>query len=92
MSTDMAGEATPELPQTTTQVAVADIWAEALHVDARTIRLHDSFESHGGRSLSVFLVLTRLHERFGVELSAAVMFEDPTVFRLAQQVDALLVG
>jgi hypothetical protein len=89
LSEGAAADSGPRMPQTSTQVELAGIWAEALHADPNAILLDDGFATHGGRSLAIFVVLARVYEKFGVEFPADVMFDNPTIFTMAQHIDVL---
>ena len=60
---------------------VAEIWQEALYVDP--IGLHDNFLDLGGHSLSAMRILSAVNEIFGVELPLQVLFDAPTVAKIA---------
>ena len=47
----------------------------------------DNFFHLGGHSLSAMQVLTRIHALFDLDLSLGVLFADPTVAAIAQQID-----
>lgn len=48
---------------------------------------HDNFFALGGNSLEAIQVLSRVRRLFGVDVSAADFFADPTVTRLASAID-----
>ncbi|HEX2204790.1 MAG TPA: amino acid adenylation domain-containing protein [Longimicrobium sp.] len=72
-------------PRTATEEALAGLWSEVLHV-AR-VGAHDDFFALGGHSLLATRVLSRVRRVFEVELGVRVLFEAPTLARLAPKVD-----
>ncbi|PAJ83989.1 hypothetical protein CJO70_30475, partial [Burkholderia ubonensis] len=73
------------LPRTETEAAVAAIWAELL--ETARIDIQRSFFEIGGHSLLATQLVSRLRDRFGVELPLRAVFETPTVAGLAAIVD-----
>jgi amino acid adenylation domain-containing protein len=71
-------------PQNDVERALAQIWSEVLEV--QQVGIEDNFFELGGDSLLSFRVLSRICERFGVNLSARAVFDAPTI---AQLVDRL---
>jgi amino acid adenylation domain-containing protein len=68
-------------PRTAFEQAVADTWAEVLHVDK--IGILDNFFDLGGHSLSAVRVMNELEKKAGRSLSLASIFLAPTVEELA---------
>jgi acyl-coenzyme A synthetase/AMP-(fatty) acid ligase/acyl carrier protein len=85
------GSARPELliafgaPRNPVQEAVAAAWAEVLGLDQ--VGIHDGFLELGGDSLAAARVVSRLLDRFGIELSASALLEGATVASMATAVD-----
>ena len=77
-------------PRTPTEAAVAAIWGEVLGVPS--VGAHDDFFDLGGTSLQASRVLSRLADRWGVELSVGELAEHPTPEALATVIDAELRG
>jgi acyl carrier protein len=77
-----------EPPATPVEEAVAALWGELLGVQ-RISRRDDFFES-GGHSLLAMQFVSRVRDRFGVELPLKSLFERPTVAGLAEAIDALV--
>ena len=73
-------------PHSDTQLRLASIWREVLHVEQ--VGLHDEFMSLGGHSLLATQVVSRIRSSFGVELPLRVLFEATTLEALASQLDA----
>jgi amino acid adenylation domain-containing protein len=77
-----AGQRTAEdgayvAPRTSTEEALASIWAEVLNVER--VGIHDNFFDLGGHSLLAMRVIARIRARFETELPLRVIFETPTV-------------
>ncbi|WP_170184831.1 type I polyketide synthase [Streptomyces sedi] len=66
--------------------AIRGFWEDALGM--RGIKDDDDFFELGGNSLSSIELMGQIRERFGVELSVAMLFECPTVSLLAEAVRA----
>jgi acyl transferase domain-containing protein len=69
-------------PRTPTERRVAEVWQEGLGIEA--IGVHDPFFELGGTSVIGVTVVNRLAKEFGVELTAASLFERPTVAQFAE--------
>jgi amino acid adenylation domain-containing protein len=69
-------------PRTPIEQLLTTIWAEVL--GGEQVGVHDDFFELGGHSLLATQILSRLRERFGVEISLAELFETPTIAGLAQ--------
>jgi len=84
------GDDRPELgrgfiaPRTPMEKDLAAIWREVLRLDR--IGIEDNFFELGGHSLLATQVVTRVEERFGVELPLRAVFEAPTVAGLAERI------
>jgi acyl carrier protein len=81
-----AGAVAPPPPRgqrspTSTEAAVARIWAEVLRV--AHVGLDDNFFDLGGHSLMALQVIVRVREQFAVELPVRSLFEAPTVAGLS---------
>jgi len=72
-------------PRPGTEAQLAKIWTEVLKRDR--IGANDDFLALGGHSLLAIRVLGRISRSFGVRLPIRVLFEAPTIQRLAQRVD-----
>ncbi|HOB94401.1 MAG TPA: amino acid adenylation domain-containing protein, partial [Aquabacterium sp.] len=70
-----------EAPQGEVEQALAQIWAELLEVER--VGRQDSFFELGGHSLLAVQLLSRLRQRFGLELPLAELFVRPTLQALA---------
>ncbi|MEE2059533.1 amino acid adenylation domain-containing protein [Rhodococcus artemisiae] len=72
-------------PRSATEVAVAEVFADALGVDR--VGLDDDFFDLGGNSLLATRVVGHLRSVLGVTVTAAALFDEPTVASLAARVD-----
>ncbi|MCY1041447.1 amino acid adenylation domain-containing protein [Corallococcus sp. bb12-1] len=88
----------PELPQATSEAQVlprdateqtlATLWVGLLGLSQ--VGVHDDFFELGGHSLLATQLLSRMRERFHVELPLRSLFSAPTIARLAVLVEAAL--
>src|SRR6185312_8446778 len=74
-----------EIPQTTIEKRLADIWQEVLGGDLPHRRAN--FFALGGNSLLAAQVVARILDVFHVELPLSVLFECPTLSELAVRID-----
>ena len=74
-------------PRTTTELAVARIWAEVLRRDR--VGIQQNFFDLGGHSLLATQVVARLRVAFGVELPLRSFFETPTVAGVAGHIETV---
>jgi acyl carrier protein len=77
-------------PQTSTQIELAAVWSSVLGLES--IGIYDNFFDLGGHSLTAAKLLARIRDVFGVELTVAKVFEEPTIERLAATLDAIRSG
>jgi acyl carrier protein len=63
---------------------IADIWQELLKIER--VGIHDNFFELGGHSLLALQILARLRNRFPIQISAASLFERPTVHLLSAMI------
>ena len=80
-----AAQRTYEAPRTPTEEAVAAVWAEVLGRDG--IGVTDDFFEIGGHSLLATQIMSRLRERFHVDLAMRALFEYPSIRGLAEAVE-----
>ena len=72
-------------PRTPTEELLAEIWSEVLKL--KQIGVNDDFFQLGGHSLLATQVISRVRERFRIELPLRYLFEFSTVAGLASAVD-----
>lgn len=77
-------------PRTELEEALASIVAELLGMGA--VGVDEDFFLLGGHSLLGAQVITRINDRFGVELPLRDLFENPTVAGMAAVVERLMVA
>ena len=68
-------------PGTVVEEALAGIWAEVLSLDQ--VGIHDDFFGLGGDSLAATRIISRVVERFQLELPVQSLFQAPTVAEMA---------
>lgn len=82
---DLGSESEYEEPRTPTEIKLAAIWADVLHLDR--IGARDGFFDLGGHSLLATQVLSRVRADFGIELPLRRFFESPALADLAAAID-----
>jgi acyl carrier protein len=78
-------------PSTETERVLAREIVGAL-LGTEEVGLHDDFFELGGNSLQATRLVSRIRDRFGVEIALADFFRSPTVAHLAATVDRALAG
>ncbi len=73
-------------PRTPTEEALAEIFGSLLNLER--VSAEDNFFALGGHSLLATQVMSRIRERFGVEIPLRTLFESPTVTGLSRAVGA----
>ncbi|MEV6411153.1 amino acid adenylation domain-containing protein [Kribbella sp. NPDC051718] len=77
-------------PRTDLERQLVEIWGEALQVEP--IGVTDDFFELGGHSLLAAELLAALQQRFDVAMSARILFLNPTIEILAEEVSRRLDG
>ncbi|MCA9937733.1 MAG: amino acid adenylation domain-containing protein, partial [Anaerolineales bacterium] len=72
-------------PRTPVEEIIVDIWTQVL--PASPIGRDDNFFSLGGHSLLATRVINRLRQTFATDLPLRLLFEEPTVARLAARLE-----
>ncbi|WP_370414146.1 amino acid adenylation domain-containing protein [Streptomyces fradiae] len=76
-------------PRTRTEQRLAEIWAAALkYEEVEAVSVQDDFFESGGNSLIAVALITRINKEFGAStLPLQILFECPTIEKLAHRVD-----
>lgn len=77
----------PVKPQTDTERELAAIWAELLNLES--LGVDEDFFDLGGHSLLAIRAVSRVREKFEVNLSLRNLLDSPTVAGLARVIDGL---
>ena len=80
-----------QISLTSTEREIAALWSEVLQTDV-PVTPNENFFSLGGDSLAMTMVLFRVQEVFGVELSTAALLETPELGAFAALVDTALLA
>lgn len=73
-------------PTTSLEAALVELWTQLLGQKAG---IHDNFFELGGHSLLATQLVSRIRDRFQVELPLRKVFETPTIAELAQRIETL---
>ncbi|MDP5016206.1 MAG: non-ribosomal peptide synthetase, partial [Dolichospermum sp.] len=81
-------------PRTALETKLAEIWCTVLHREQ--VGIYDNFFELGGHSLLITSVISRIRERFSIDLPLRSLFTSPTIAELSQviiahQLDAITV-
>jgi len=76
-------------PRTDLELGLASIWEELLQIDRVGVR--DNFFELGGHSMASLRLIAKVAESFGVQLSAAAVFQYPTLREMAQVMEMQLI-
>ncbi|WP_392535132.1 amino acid adenylation domain-containing protein [Nostoc sp. C117] len=74
-------------PRTPIEEMLAQIWSQVLKVEQ--VSIHDNFFELGGHSLLATQVLSRIRDRFKVQLPLHELFNTPTIAELAPSIGKL---
>ncbi|MEE8583435.1 MAG: amino acid adenylation domain-containing protein, partial [Acidobacteriota bacterium] len=72
-------------PRNLTEARLAKVWQEVL--GASQVGVYDNFFELGGHSLMATQVLSRIRQAFEMDLPLRILFESPTVARLAGRIE-----
>jgi amino acid adenylation domain-containing protein/FkbM family methyltransferase len=75
-------------PSTPTEELLAALWAEVLKIEP--IGICDNFFELGGNSLHAAKIIARVRENCQVNVPISALFDNPTVAKLATQIDLLV--
>jgi amino acid adenylation domain-containing protein len=76
----------PIAPTTSLEASLVELWTQLL---GRKVGIHDHFFELGGHSLLATQLVSRIRDRFQVELPLRSIFETPTIAELAQKIESL---
>ena len=76
-----------EEPRSFIEETLMDIWRQVLHLEH--IGLHDNFFTHGGHSILATVAISRLRDALGIDVPVRLMFEAPTIAKMATHVETL---
>lgn len=74
-------------PSTSVEKSLVDLWCQLL--GRKQVGIHDNFFELGGHSLLATQLISRIRDRFQVEIPLRSLFETPTIAQLAQKIDAV---
>ncbi len=74
-------------PRSSVEQQLADIWANVLRLEQ--VGIHDNFFELGGHSLLATQVLARMRHALSLNLPLQILFELPTIAKLAGRIEAL---
>ncbi|HVB27458.1 MAG TPA: amino acid adenylation domain-containing protein, partial [Mycobacteriales bacterium] len=74
-------------PRTPAEQTLAAIWVDVLGLDR--VGVHDNFFEIGGHSLFATQVASRIRAALAIEVPLRLLFQAPTVARLAEEIDRL---
>lgn len=80
------GEVTPHALPAPLERQLAEIWKDMLQVE--TVDLDDDFFELGGSSLLATRLLSRIRDRFGVDVQIRAFFEHPTISALSSHISS----
>jgi amino acid adenylation domain-containing protein len=76
------------VPQTSTEIALAEIWGTVLKRDFKTISIDADFFSIGGNSILAMYLVLKVNKDFGDRMQLRHVFEMPTIAGMAAFLDA----
>ncbi|MCP4994647.1 MAG: non-ribosomal peptide synthetase, partial [Gammaproteobacteria bacterium] len=82
---DVAVEARRQAPRTETEHLLCNLWSQVLEIEVTGIDSH--FFKVGGHSLMATLLVSRIRESFGIDVSLQMIFERPRLSEQAQWLD-----
>ena len=77
-------------PSTPFEEILADVWEDVLQLNP--IGIHDNFFNLGGHSLLATQVISRVRDRFEIDLLVRALFEAPTIAQLGLRVEQILLA
>lgn len=77
----------PIAPTTSVEATLVEIWTQLL--GRKQVSIDDNFFELGGHSLLATQLVSRIRDRFQIELPLRSIFETPTIAELAKNIEAL---
>ena len=77
-------------PRTPTEEVVCGIWTSMLKRESASV--HDDFFESGGNSLIAVGLVNKVNRAFGSELPLQILFDAPTIEKLARRIDGADAG
>ena len=74
-------------PRTPLEKSLAEIWAEVLGIEL--VGIEDNFLELGGQSLLAITIVSRIRDKYQVDLPMRSLFDLPTIAQLAQQIQTI---
>jgi acyl carrier protein len=84
-SAKLQGRSTTVAPRTPVEQTLASIWSELLGLTR--VGIHDNFFESGGHSLLATQLISRVREKFQVEVTLRQLFERPTIELFATAIE-----
>jgi acyl carrier protein len=84
-SAKLQGRDTLVAPRTPVEQTLASIWSELLGLSL--VGIHDNFFESGGHSLLATQLISRVREKFQVEVALRQLFEHPTIESFATAIE-----
>ncbi|MCP5048415.1 MAG: amino acid adenylation domain-containing protein, partial [bacterium] len=73
-------------PRDRTEKKLVEIWSQVLNLEAQSIGIDDNFFRMGGHSLKAAAMVSKIKKEFNARVPLAVVFETPTIKRLAESI------
>ncbi|MCP4146550.1 MAG: hypothetical protein GY757_02265, partial [bacterium] len=74
-------------PESETEKALAQIWAEILEKKKETISIDSNFFQQGGHSLKATIMMARIQEKLAVAVPLSKIFHTPTIRKIAAYIN-----
>lgn len=91
MDQSIGAEQPPQPFASDTEKVVAQLWAEVLD-RSRPLEPHDNFFEAGGDSLAMMMMLFRVNEAWGVQVTPVTLIDAPTLGEFCAVVHASRQG
>jgi len=75
-----------------TQRKVQEIWLEVIPHSPRDLSIYDNFFDVGGHSILATRIVFEIRKRFAVDLPLGILFRQPTIKGLSDEIDVLRGG